>query len=881
MPTDTIYGSTNDGSLRGGSNTSWADARSQTDALSSGDSGTKLLAGYGSASAGDERTYTIGRAFVEFDTSSIPDTASITSATLNLYAKNIYDNGANLSICVVAGTPASDPPANADFDQIGTTELATRATYLSWGANGSTSNAYKTLTLNSSGRSHISLTGTTTLALITSADFDNSAPTATKYAGAYVESADVSGTSNDPYLEITYSIPTTRTYTADGEVVPPTQAYTADAVVCGATYDAAVLSNAPSSYWELSESSGTSIADSGSNGYTGTATGVTLAQVGVDGDTSAYFDSTDRVDVGANYSLASNATFTLSCWIRPDNVSGGKAIAQRLTTGGFNLGWTWILSGNVLLFERLGGGSYTDSTGSTTLSANVWTHIAVTYDGSDVRFYVNGQPDSAGALSNTRAIGASSNNMLLGNYPSPYGLPLTGRMAKFAVWGSALSAGTIQAHYLSGSPDADSGTRTYTADGLVQGTAERTYTADAKVYWPHAPTKGFGVGTSGKWDDYVVYAPRVAMNLDGTPYQDSSGYYYIYYTASGSTAGTDRDRVGLVRTTDFVTFTKYSTDSPVLGWGASGTYDASGSVWDGTDVAACSVLHDGTQFLMFFEGNSTANEVGDNIQIGVASSSDGITWTKYASNPILTFGANSTDAGGDLFAPVVIKDGSTWKMWYGGHSGSHQPSSYGGTYGVMYATASSHLGPWTKYSNSYVFKPSGNIGPEQVTKSGGTYTLTYADYDTLLNVGQATSSDGITWTDRGYVMRQGTSGAWDDGRVYWTNTFADGGLWRLVYSGYDGTTVTSFGVGAVTVGDRNTRTFTADALVINSVASRTTRTFTADAVVTVVAVTTTVTFTADAIVETATPVDPPPNPSPPSTERRHRAYRRRRRGGEW
>ena len=53
-------------------------------------------------------------------------------------------------------------------------------------------------------------------------------------------------------------------------------------------------------------------------------------------------------------------------------------------------------------------------------------------------------------------------------------------------------------------------------------------------------------------------------------------------------------------------------------------------------------------------------------QIGYASSSDGTTWTKYASNPVM-----KTDQSGDwdnlgVMTPSVIKNGSTYQMWYTG-----------------------------------------------------------------------------------------------------------------------------------------------------------------------------------------------------------------------
>jgi hypothetical protein len=92
--------------------------------------------------------YAIHRAFLLFDTSSIPANARITAATLTLYKNaTAISNGDLSSCCLVGSTPASNTAVqDVDFDQTGTTRLATDVTYASM-----TINTAFTFTLNADG----------------------------------------------------------------------------------------------------------------------------------------------------------------------------------------------------------------------------------------------------------------------------------------------------------------------------------------------------------------------------------------------------------------------------------------------------------------------------------------------------------------------------------------------------------------------------------------------------------------------------------------------------------------------------------------------------------------------------------------------------------
>lgn len=144
--------------------------------------------------------------------------------------------------------------------------------------------------------------------------------------------------------------------------------------------------------------------------------------------------------------------------------------------------------------------------------------------------------------------------------------------------------------------------------------------------------------------------------------------------------------------------------------------------------------------------------VGSDVVIGHATSTDGKKWTKdTANNPVWT-GAESFWAIGDVLALAVWVEGSTWYMLYRGGEEVEV-----GTKQVGLATSSDGIS-WTNGHTAHVLGAGASGAWDQygaeiwdIIKIGSTYYVYYnvgetAAWDANRQMGVATSTDLITWT---------------------------------------------------------------------------------------------------------------------------------------
>jgi len=233
-------------------------------------------------------------------------------------------------------------------------------------------------------------------------------------------------------------------------------------------------------YYSLNEGTGTgikAIGDYSGNNNFGTTSGMTSANwvrgyngAGITCGASQYI-TFGRANTGAT-------TYTLSIWFyrtgtgSTASTGSGGVTAEPLIaklvgeSDGSNLDGNYFMGLQqsplrlVGDFERTGNGLNAPIIGSTTLSNNVWNHVAYVFDGSNSRLYVNGQAD--GNPIATTSVPRSDSIQHLGicaglNSSGTSSGSFVGQVDEARIYNRALSATEISALYQQRSAFVESG----------------------------------------------------------------------------------------------------------------------------------------------------------------------------------------------------------------------------------------------------------------------------------------------------------------------------------------------------------------------------------------------------------------------------------------
>ena len=153
-------------------------------------------------------------------------------------------------------------------------------------------------------------------------------------------------------------------------------------------------------------------------------------------------DGNSWAEVHDNASLDITDAITLECWVYFDG-SNGKGLLGRWSTGADN---------NYLLYNSTSskGQFYINTTAvslvnTSTLTAGNWYHIVGTYDGSDMRIYLNGSEESN--TSKTGSISTSADPIEIGRYYQNSSFAYADQIAQPRIYNRALTAEEVLNNY--------------------------------------------------------------------------------------------------------------------------------------------------------------------------------------------------------------------------------------------------------------------------------------------------------------------------------------------------------------------------------------------------------------------------------------------------
>lgn len=255
----------------------------------------------------------------------------------------------------------------------------------------------------------------------------------------------------------------------------------------------------------------------------------------------------------------------------------------------------------------------------------------------------------------------------------------------------------------------------------------------------------------------------------------------IFLTFAGYHAATASDNVPVF---------KVFGDSPVLDHGKAGSWNA---VY--TDPGAV-LYHDGL-FHMFYNG---FNGWPAPVQIGYATSPDGLHWTKQGDDPVLKTAQVDYAGVAALASSAIVLDDGSWALYF--YTWENYGALLDGKGRIGRATAPKPTGPWTVDKKPVLEVGSAGAWDEQrvdapsVLRAEKGFVMYYAGINTsgTQSIGMATSPDGLTWTkyndpattdtqfaESDPVFQKGEANAWDASRVHQPRVDKTPDGWVMLY----------------------------------------------------------------------------------------------------
>ncbi|MGZ3438067.1 MAG: hypothetical protein ACXVDD_01040 [Polyangia bacterium] len=254
------------------------------------------------------------------------------------------------------------------------------------------------------------------------------------------------------------------------------------------------------------------------------------------------------------------------------------------------------------------------------------------------------------------------------------------------------------------------------ADGAMVGVSSGiTVTAVAWVLDSTTPTIEPLRSSTANWDFLLSNeAPGLVFNASG---------FFFYYTGVSSSVSS----IGRATSPDFNGWSAYpssvSDPNPRVTRGAG---------WESSNVGGPALAYDGATYYMIYRGSD-----GTTSNLGLATSTDAINWTKHAGNPV--FSSADATCPNLSFHHLVVDSPGTLRLF--GRTNVTASS----TTALCTATSTDGGKTWANTTKLSGFATIGTINiPGAVVKEGSVYR-TWIETLSPSAIQYATSSDAVNW----------------------------------------------------------------------------------------------------------------------------------------
>ena len=300
----------------------------------------------------------------------------------------------------------------------------------------------------------------------------------------------------------------------------------------GGPESAAASGSGPVAAYSFDAGEGEVAEDVTGNAHDGEIEGAEWFDNGKFGSALSFDGENDCVTVADAPDLQLTEELTLEAWVKPQGAIPHDPVIYKQQEGylSYSLQLGWGVDGLAEGYIGEDEENYQNVFSPDPLDANVWTHLAFTYDGHLIRLFVNGE-EVADQLAPSTVL-ASNGALLIGCAPGEY---FHGLIDEIRIYNRALGAGELQGTMTAGFPVAitEAATEVGANDAILNGTANAN-DGESEYFFEYGPTKSYG---SVVWGEELG-SDREAVEISEAVVDLEPETAYHYRLVAESSAGT-------------------------------------------------------------------------------------------------------------------------------------------------------------------------------------------------------------------------------------------------------------------------------------------------------------------------------------------------------